>query len=174
MLPIDRKVRMLIETSLMAALVFAATVLVKIPVPAAGGYVHPGDAFVLIAGIALGPLWGAAAAGVGSALADLLGGYAAYVPATLIIKGAVALLAALLNRRPAGAVVTALRCIPAECAMIVGYLAYEALILGYGAAALGEVGANAVQGAAGVVFTTLLLPVLRTTVLRGKHEAEKK
>ena len=168
MLRTDHKIRMLIESSLMAALVFAATVLVKIPIPAAGGYIHPGDAFVLLAGIALGPLWGSVAAGVGSALADLLGGYIVYVPATLVIKGLVALLAALMNRRTSGIIVTALRCIPAECVMIAGYFAYEALVLGYGLAAAGEIGANAVQGAAGVVFTALLLPILRKTVLRGK------
>ena len=169
MLHADRKVRILIHTALMAALVFIATWAVKIPIPAAGGYVHPGDALVLLAGITLGPLWGGLAAGIGSALADLLGGYVVYVPATLIIKGAVAALAAGLTRewngeRHHNAIVTAFYCAPAECMMVTLYYWFEALVLGYGIAAAGEIIPNLIQGAAGVVFTALLLPVVRKIV----------
>ena len=52
-----------------------------------------GDALVLMSAFLLGPVYGTAAAGIGSALADLLTGYAYYAPGTLIIKGGIALIA---------------------------------------------------------------------------------
>lgn len=83
----------IVFSALMAALVCLATFLVKIPLPA-NGYVHLGDCFVLLSGWLLGPFYGAAAAGIGSMLADVFAGYPIYVPATLIIKAVSALIAA--------------------------------------------------------------------------------
>lgn len=54
---------------------------------------------VILGAYLLGPALGAAAGGVGPALADLLSGYTVYVPATLVIKAAMGLLAAMLYRR---------------------------------------------------------------------------
>ena len=71
----DKTVRKLVFAALFAALSCVATMVIKIPTPI-GGYIHVGDAVVLLAGFLLGPWWGAAAAGLGSALYDLLaGGY---------------------------------------------------------------------------------------------------
>ena len=78
-------------TALFAALTFAATMAVRIPTPGTNGYIHPGDALVILSGVILGPSNGFLAAGIGSALADLLGGYFVYVPITFLIKGIVAL-----------------------------------------------------------------------------------
>ena len=55
-----------------------------------------GDCAVLLSAWVLGPLYGGAAAGVGSMLADLLSGYAHYAPGTFAIKLAMAVVAALL------------------------------------------------------------------------------
>ena len=64
----------------------------SIPITA-NGYIHPGDSIVLLSAYLLGPLAGGAAAGIGSACADLLLGYAYYAPATFIIKGLMAVVA---------------------------------------------------------------------------------
>ena len=80
------KMMRMAQTGLLTALVCAATMVIRIPTPN-GGYVNIGDALVLLSGWMLGPVYGFFAAGVGSALADLLWGYGAYVPGTLIIKG---------------------------------------------------------------------------------------
>ena len=80
--------------ALLAALTYVATTVIKIPTPT-GGYVHPGDGMVLLSGWLLGPWWGGAAAGIGSMLVDLLGGYASFVPGTLVIKFLDAMAAAL-------------------------------------------------------------------------------
>ena len=63
-----------ITAALFAALTFAATMAVRIPTPGTSGYIHPGDALVILSGVILGPSSGFLAAGIGSALADLLGG----------------------------------------------------------------------------------------------------
>ena len=67
----DQKVKKLVLSALMAALVYVATSIIQIPSPMSG-YVNLGDCFVLLSGWLLGPWWGAAAGGIGSMLADLL------------------------------------------------------------------------------------------------------
>ena len=86
-------------TALFAALTFAATMAVRIPTPGTNGYIHPGDALVILSGVILGPSNGFLAAGIGSALADLLGGYFVYAPITFLIKGLVALCCGLIFQR---------------------------------------------------------------------------
>ncbi len=74
-------------TAVMTALVFIATYVIRIPVPATSGYINLGDGMVLLSGILLGPIYGAFAGGVGSALSDMISGYAFWILPTLIIKG---------------------------------------------------------------------------------------
>ena len=80
----------LVMCALFAALACVATMSIRIPTPATGGYIHPGDAVVILCGIFMGPAEAFLAAGIGSCMADLLGGYFIYVPITFIIKGLVA------------------------------------------------------------------------------------
>ena len=81
----NEKLKKLVLAALFAAIACVATVVIVIPIPATNGYLNPGDAVVLFGAFALGPVWGAAAGGIGTAMADLLLGYAAYVPGTLVI-----------------------------------------------------------------------------------------
>ena len=74
--------RALVMTGLFAALGCVATLVLQIPSPT-GGYLNLGDTVVILGAYLLGPALGAAAGGVGPALADLLSGYTVYVPATL-------------------------------------------------------------------------------------------
>ena len=80
----------LVIAALFAALTCTATMSIRIPTPGTGGYVHPGDGVVILCGLFLSPGWAFLAAGIGSCLADLLGGYFIYVPITLVIKGLIA------------------------------------------------------------------------------------
>ena len=81
----------------MAALVFAVTC---ISVPnGLGGYTHLGDAMVVLALMMLGKKIGAAAAGIGAMLSDIILGYAMWAPFSLIAKAAmVAVIGILLDR----------------------------------------------------------------------------
>ncbi|MBR0397071.1 MAG: ECF transporter S component [Eubacterium sp.] len=79
------RTREIVTASMFAALILLATSVLKIQTPTFG-YIHIGDAFVLLAGFLLGPVTGGLAAGIGSALSDLFGGYVLWVPGTFLIK----------------------------------------------------------------------------------------
>lgn len=79
-----RNTKKIAFTGVFAAMVFVTTFFIKVPV--ASGYVHFGDALIYIgAGIIGGP-WAMVAGAIGAGLADLIGGYAIYAPASIIIK----------------------------------------------------------------------------------------
>ncbi len=71
----------------MVALIFVLTFAIKVPVPFTRGYIHLGDSMIFIAAILFGWRVGALAGGLGSALADVVGGYAFWAIPTFIIKG---------------------------------------------------------------------------------------
>lgn len=160
--------------AVLAALTFAATTAVHIPMPATGGFLNLGDCMVLLSAFLMGPVWGAAAGGIGSMMADVMLGYSAYAPATLLIKGLMAVAAALLFRglrkRTGDLTASLVGGIAAEVIMVGGYFAYEAWLLGYGLAAAASVPGNAAQGVAGLVVGVLLcqtlyhIPVVKRTV----------
>ena len=164
----DKKIRKLVLAALLAALVCVATMVVQIPSPMQG-YVNLGDCFVLLSGWPLGTRWGAAAGGIGSMLADLLLGYGHYAPGTLIIKGVMALAAALIfkafRKNGAGALVSG---VVAEIIMVAGYFGYAGLLLGKGIGAAASIPGNLVQGAVGLVAGFLLMQVARRTHLEEK------
>ena len=119
----------LIYAALFAALCCVITMYPKFPT--LFGYIHAGDALVLLAAYVLGPVWGSLAAALGSSLADLMAGYVQYFPGTFVIKAVMALIA--------GAVLTKfgakhpiryamLGGLAAECVMILGYFGYEGWI----------------------------------------------
>ena len=160
----DTQVRRLAMGGVMAALVFVMTYLPKVPVPVTGGYVHLGDGMVFLAAMLLGPV-GVAAAAVGSALSDLVGGYMTYLLVTFVIKGIMAFVAWKLYK-PGQALRNALGFILAEVIMVAGYFAFEAVLYGV-PAALGAVGPNAIQGLAGVIvglFCAALTPRLKQVI----------
>jgi uncharacterized membrane protein len=155
----------IVFTALFAALCCVATLVIAIPSPT--GYVNLGDGFVLLSAFILGPVYGAIAAGVGTALADLLCGYAIYAPATLIVKGLMGLAAGLIFRSLTGkkfcdhSIVPSLAAgIVGEAIMVLGYFLYESLVLGAGAAAAASVPGNVAQGICGVAVSTVLIVVL--------------
>ena len=164
----NQKVRKLVLSALMAALVYVATSIIQIPSPV-NGYVNLGDCFVLLSGWLLGPWWGGAAGGIGSMLADLLLGYGHYAPGTLIIKGLMALVGALIfkafGKSSVGALISGL---VSEIIMVAGYFGYAALRLGKGIGAAASVPGNLVQGAVGLIAGFLLLQVARRTHLEEK------
>jgi uncharacterized membrane protein len=70
------------------------TLFIRVPLPSRG-YFNFGDVAVVFSGLVLGSMtpksafwWGAGAGGVGSALADIIGGFGLFAPITLMAKGA--------------------------------------------------------------------------------------
>jgi len=153
----------IIFSSMLAALVCVATMVIKIPSPLSG-YLNLGDCIVLLSGWLMPPLYGFLAAAVGSALADIFSGYMIYAPVTFLIKGIMALLASLgyslLRKKAGGTVSHVLSGITAELFMILGYFAFEGILYGFAAAAL-NIPINALQGAVGLVLGILLTGIFR-------------
>lgn len=94
-------------------------------------------------------------------LADIISGYAFYAPATLVIKGLIAVIAALLwkamSKRGGDKVwKKILASLVAEIWMAAGYWTFETLFLGEAKAALASVPNNIAQGLVGVVLGMVL------------------
>jgi uncharacterized membrane protein len=163
-------IKKLVAASALAALTCVATLVIRIP--AGDGYVNLGDCVVLLSAFLLGPAYGAAAAGIGSFLADILSGYAFYAPGTLVIKSLMALAAGAiccaLGRRGLGFAASHVpAAAAAEAIMIFGYCAYSALILGSGWGALASLPANLAQGALGAAGGLALASALGRAGVRG-------
>lgn len=157
----SKRTSQLAYAAMLAALVFVATSFFKLPVSITQGYIHLGDGFILLGAALLGNT-AIIAAALGSALADLLGGYTVYILPTFLIKGAVAAIAVWIfaAQRPLWIRIAGM--LLAEAVMVLGYFLVEWLVLGYGlAAAAGAVFPNIVQGLSGVIIGTLLLPVIQ-------------
>ena len=144
------KLRKVAICGLLAAFVFVAT---QIRIPTAIGYINLGDPVILISSFILGPIAFFPAA-IGSALSDLLAGYAQYIIPTFIIKGLMGYVAGVSLRKFK---ITVLKKIIigviAEIIMIAGYFIFEALPFMYGPeAAAGSLFFNFIQGVAAVVI----------------------
>ncbi len=80
-------------TGVLAALVYAASAFLQIPIPTAidNTRIHMGNVMCLLSGLLLGPLWGGFAAGFGSMFFDLTNPlYTASAPFTFAFKFAMA------------------------------------------------------------------------------------
>lgn len=173
----DSKVKKLIFSALFAALCCVSTMVIKFNTPL-GGYIHAGDAVVLLGAFLLGPGWGALAAGLGSALADIIAGYLVYAPGTLVIKALMAIIAGLLlnslglkRPNPSAVIAGAI----AEFVMVVGYFLYECFILGFGFPAIANVPMNLLQGVFGTVAGAALFGALvKTPYIRRMFNVDKK
>ena len=127
--------------------------LISLPLPSGYGYVNLGDAGVYLCAFLLPGGFGALAAGLGAALADLILGWATYAPATFLIKGLTALLAGLLLRRgKRGGLPLSLLC----CLLVpMGYFLLESVLLTAPVAAV-NVLPNAFQAVVGASLGTLV------------------
>lgn len=72
--------------ALFTALIMVTTLFVQIPNPVAG-YTNLGDTFIFIGSALFGPFFALISGAIGSALADVLLGFASYAPFTFVVKG---------------------------------------------------------------------------------------
>ena len=143
----------IVITALFAALACVATMIIKVPTVGTNGYVNIGDTIVLLSAWMIGGVYGALAAGIGSALSDFISGYGSYVPGTFVIKFLMALVAYLVfvaikkantkDSKGMNVVAYIVSGVVAEVIMVLGYFLYESTLLGYGlGAAIGAKTAN--------------------------------
>ncbi len=165
-------------TALFAAIICVATVTIRIPIQATGGYIHLGDAFVILAGVFLGSGYGALAAGIGAMLADIMGGYFIYAPVTFVIKALMAVSVWLVSVKlyergisdsksqelstpvkPHENIRFFFGGVFAAIINVSGYFIFEWIL--YGTAAILGIPGNLVQGISGLVISVLLYPVIK-------------
>lgn len=168
---LSKKTRNITFTAMFAALTCAATMMIRFSITGRG-YVNLGDCIVNISGWLLGGAYGAAAAGVGSALADVLSGYMIYAPATLIIKAAMAMASCVvfsaLSKRHSSLFSRITASVSAEIIMVAGYAAYEAVIYGSLSVTLLCAAGNAAQAVMGVVSSVALYEALVKRLCKSK------
>lgn len=148
--------------AVLIALAAVFTLVPRVPVPATGGYANLSSVAITFTGLVFGPFVGAVAGGIGTAIADLLGGFLPFAPLSLIAHGLEGFLIGFLGRGRRSVWRMIFAWLIGSLAMMVIYFAGESLFLTGPAAALAEVPFNAFQAALGaVVGIPLVLAVRR-------------
>jgi uncharacterized membrane protein len=143
----------------MTLVVLLLTSLVRVPTPAKG-YIHLGDAGVFFAAFAFGPWVGAVSGGLGTALADILGGFPQWAVFSLLIHGLQGWVAGWIARRWASTGGLILAAVVGGVIVVVGYLLAGIVLSGVGAA-LAEIPLNVLQVAVGAVVGLPLYLLVR-------------
>ena len=145
--------------AVLIALTAVFTLLIRIPTPARG-YVNLSDVAITFAALTFGPWVGLIVGGLGTAIADLLAGYAPYAPISFVAHGLQGLLIGLIGYGQRSIPRMALAWLAGALAMILGYLLGGALYVGL-PTALAEVPLNAFQTLVGAVVGIPLVFAVR-------------
>lgn len=170
----DKHVQKMIMTALMACMITVSTMAFRIPIPFTTEYIHLGDSMIYLSVMILGLRRGAAAAGIGSALADILGGFAVWAPWTLAIKALMALLMGLCIEKHIGGQkrlggLSLPQLIGMVCAgiwMIAGYYIASGIIYSNFITAAIAVPWNGIQSGVGILIAGSLAVALGKTPAR--------
>lgn len=164
-------IRKIVTTGLLMALVVVAIFFIKIP--AGNGYIHIADSFILLSAM-LGPFYGLVAGGVGTMLADILTGYAAYAPWSLVVHGLQGLLMALAIRkllsRPDPKMFFILGFVISVLTVVLGYGVAEWVMSGSFQVALATVLPNMLQVTVGTIVGALLYMPFRKILELGRSK----
>lgn len=151
----DFNAKKLAVNALAIALVCVGTMVIQIPIPL--GYMHLGNCCILLISIYFGNVTGMLAGGVGSCMADLLSGYPQWILPTLIIKGIMGLVIALIGYKKDGEahimrVRVAVGAVAGIAVMIAGYTFAGCFLYGSVAAGFAQIPGLSVEGVIGIVL----------------------
>ncbi|GAB6087104.1 ECF transporter S component [Alkaliphilus crotonatoxidans] len=155
---------------LLTALVAVSTMIISIPVPSTEGFIHLGDSMIFLTAIIFGKRKGAIAAGLGSALADILLGYTHWALPTLVIKGLMGYWVGAIARQNEDQLlqirnITAL--LVGALWMVFGYFIAGAALKGSFLVSLTSVPANLLQGFGGaLLFVPIGIGFAKTKYLK--------
>ena len=154
------------KISIMSALIFVSTYIIKFP--SLNGYTHIGDSMIFLAVLLLGKKKGALAAGLGAALSDLLGGYMQYILPTFLIKFIMALIMGIITEKLFSKTKYSfiIGSIIGGAFQVIAYAFVETFMYNF-TSALASIPSNTVQSITGVVIATVLVTVLeKSNVLK--------
>ncbi|MBR1597732.1 MAG: ECF transporter S component [Lachnospiraceae bacterium] len=143
-------------------LIFTAFVNIKIPsFGGAGGLIHLGNVPLFIAAILYGRRTGTLAGAIGMGLFDVMSGWVAWAPCTVITCGLMGFVVGVLCRNRKGIVIKVVAMLIALIIKITGYFVFESFVLGSGiVAAIKSIPGNIIQvGMAGVIVLIVINPL---------------
>lgn len=158
----ESKVKFLTITAIGIALVyvFTAFINVRLPIAAAGGLIHLGNVPLFIFAIIFGKKTGAIAGGIGMGLFDLLSGWGAWAPFTLVIVALMGFEVGLITEKKHGYVWNVVAIVLAGVIKVVGYYIAEVILYGNWAAPMASIPGNLVQiGVAAVIVLIVIEPL---------------
>lgn len=156
----------LVMTALFTALtyVFTAFINVRLPIAANGGLIHLGNVPLFIGAILFGWRLGMIAGGIGMALFDLLSGWTAWAPFTLVIVGLMGFSVGMITRKKKNMVRYIIALVVAWAIKIAGYYLAEAIIYKNLIAPVTSIPGNCVQIGVAAVIVLIVIEPLRIAV----------
>ncbi len=163
----SKNILKMVYCAVFIALIFVGTQFIRVPLPF--GYFNMGDCFILLSAWIMGGAYAVIASSIGAVLADVLSGYALYVPATLVIKSLMVVGVIVLKK--------VIRCenekkkvfaqlgsaLLAELIMVGGYFVYDTVLYGFAGATAAFVG-NIIQGAVAIITFVLFVGIFEKSV----------
>lgn len=150
-------------TALAIALTYIFTAFVNIRLPFApnGGLIHLGNVPLFLFAILYGKKVGAVAGGVGMGLFDLLSGWTAWAPFTVIIVGLMGYTVGSTNEKHTGIHWTIFSLMAALTIKIVGYYIAEVILYGNYVVPLTSIPGNVIQVGTAILITLFVLKPVR-------------
>lgn len=150
--------------------VFTAVVNIRLPFAPNGGLIHLGNVPLFVAAILFGKRTGMIAGGIGMALFDLLSGWTAWAPFTLIIVGCMGLVVGAVTEKKKSFPFYILAMVLACAIKIGGYYVAEGIIYGNWIVPVTSIPGNLLQVGVAAVITLIIIEPLRLaanhTILR--------
>ncbi|MEA3230953.1 MAG: ECF transporter S component [Thermodesulfobacteriota bacterium] len=153
-----------------ATLAFVGTTIIRVPLPATGGYFNLGDTFVMAAALLHGPLIGGAVGLIGPALSDAIG-FPQFILATAVVKGIegimVGLVGTSLRRNGSSSLRVIMALILGIIILVAGYYVFEAMIYPALAKSVPFYGVTDAKAALAEIVPNLLQGVLSAVIAFG-------
>lgn len=170
---VNRKVLNMVYAAVFAAMIFALTRFIQIPVPGGAGYLHFGDAMIYIVASTLGGPWALFASALGAAIADL-SSVAVYAPISAIVKVLIALPFVFVNKKSEKILTPLTICltIPSGVITVLGYYLGDLIV--NKAYAVADIPMNIVQAVGSAIIFAVISAAFDAAKLKKKLFINKK
>ena len=170
---VNRKVLNIVYAAVFAAMIFALTRFIQIPVPGGAGYLHFGDAMIYIVASTLGGPWALLASALGAAIADL-SSVAVYAPISAIVKVLIALPFVFVNKKSEKILTPLTICltIPSGVITVLGYYLGDLIV--NKAYAVADIPMNIVQAVGSAIIFAVISAAFDAAKLKKKLFINKK
>lgn len=152
------RVKDIVISGLLIALVFIATkfINIRLPVSVNGGLIHLGNVMLFISAIVFGRKKGAVSGAFGMGLFDVVSGWMAWAPFTFVIRGVmgyiIGSIANINGKKGNSILLNLIAVIISGIWMIAGYYVTEALLYGNWVSPVTSIPGNVIQIVVGIVL----------------------